>query len=340
MIGAELGFVSEQNRVISRGKNMEPSGKNELIGFYVKMVRIRAVEERLMDVFSRGEIPGFLHVCIGQEATPVAICSHLRETDYLSITHRGHGHALTKGMDLKLFMAELFGRSNGPCRGRAGSIHLGDHKLGILGANGIIGGGLPIATGAAFAAKYKKTGQVVVCVFGEGATGEGMFHESLNIASLWNLPIVYVCENNGWAELTPQPVHMAVERVADRAAAYRMPGSAVPNEFFKILDVVGKAVDRARAGKGPSLLEVKSSRWHGHFVGDPQKYRPQADIETARKDDCILKFESQLLKEELLTQESTKKIREDILREIEAAVNFARQSPVPDGSELMDGLYA
>ena len=319
---------------------MKKLEKNELIGLYAKMVKIRAVEETLLDMFSKGEIPGFLHVCIGQEATPTAICGHLKETDYLAITHRGHGHALAKGMDLKLFMAELLGKKNGVCRGRAGSLHLADHSLGILGANGIVGGGIPIATGAAFAAKYKKTGQVVVCIFGDGATGAGTFHESLNIASLWNLPIVYVCENNGWAELTPQTVHMPVEEVAARAAAYKMPGAAVPNELFTIFDEAGKAIDRARAGKGPSLLEVKSSRWYGHFVGDAQKYRPAEDIEKARKEDCILKFEKQLLKDKLLTQKRISKIREDILGEIETAVDFARESPFPDKSELMDALYA
>jgi TPP-dependent pyruvate/acetoin dehydrogenase alpha subunit len=319
---------------------MKKLEKNELIDLYAKMVKIRAVEETLLDMFSKGEIPGFLHVCIGQEATPTAICSHLKETDYLAITHRGHGHALAKGMDLKLFMAELLGKKNGVCRGRAGSLHLADHSLGILGANGIVGGGIPIATGAAFAAKYKKTGQVIVCLFGDGATGAGTFHEALNMASLWNLPIVYVCENNGWAELTPQTVHMPVEEVAARAAAYKMPGIALPNELFTILDEAGKAIDRARAGKGPSLLEVKSSRWYGHFVGDAQKYRPAEDIEKARKEDCILKFEKRLLKDKLLTQKRISKIREDILGEIETAVDFARESPFPDESELMDALYA
>lgn len=313
--------------------------KNELIGLYAKMVRIRAVEERLLDVFSKGEIPGFLHVCIGQEATPIAISSHLKETDYLAITHRGHGHALAKGIDLKLFMAELFGKKNGVCRGRAGSLHLADHKIGILGANGIVGGGIPVATGAALAAKYKKTGQVVVCVFGEGATGAGVFHESLNMASLWNLPIVYVCENNSWAELTPQKVHMPVEGVAVRAAGYKMPGSSIPNEFFKIFEEAGKAIDRARTGKGPSLLEVKSNRWEGHFVGDSQKYRPSEDIEKARKDDCIKKFEKRLLKDKLLTQKRISKIRKETLDEIEEAINFARQSSFPGDAELMDGLY-
>jgi TPP-dependent pyruvate/acetoin dehydrogenase alpha subunit len=319
---------------------MKKLEKNELIGLYAKMVKIRTVEETLLDMFSKGEIPGFLHVCIGQEAAPTAICSHLEEKDYLAITHRGHGHALAKGMDLKLFMAELLGKKNGVCRGRAGSLHLADHSLGILGANGIVGGGIPIATGAAFAAKYKKTGQVVVCLFGDGATGAGVFHESLNMASLWNLPIVYVCENNGWAELTPLAVHMPVEGVAVRAAAYKMPGTAVPNELFTIFDEAGKAIDRARAGKGPSLLEVKSSRWYGHFVGDAQKYRLVEDIEKARKEDCILEFEKRLLKDGLLTGKKISKIRKDILGEIETAVNFARESPFPDESELMDSLYA
>ena len=210
---------------------MPAPNKKQLIEFYSQMARIRMVEEKLMEVFSGGEIPGFLHVCIGQEATPVAVCSHLTESDYMATTHRGHGHALAKGIDLKRFMAELFGRRNGPCRGRSGSMHLADAGRGIIGANGIVGGGIPIAVGAAFAAKYKKSGQVTVCFFGEGATGEGTFHESLNLAALMHLPIVFVCENNRWAEFTPQALHMPIRNVADRAAAYDIPGKTLANEF-------------------------------------------------------------------------------------------------------------
>jgi pyruvate dehydrogenase E1 component alpha subunit len=318
---------------------MKTPTKKLLIESYRKMVRIRKVEEKLMEVFAAGEIPGFIHVCIGQEATPVAVCSHLKETDYMSNTHRGHGHALAKGVDLKLFMAELFGRRNGYCRGRSGSMHLADPTLGILGANGIVGGGIPIATGAAFAAKYKKTGQVTVCFFGEGATDEGTFHESLNIASIMNLPIVYVCENNQWAEFTPLDVHMPVTSVAERAVAYNVPGVSVPNDFLTIYQAAEEAARRARSGKGPTLLEVKCLRWHGHFVGDAQKYRPEESIASARKDDCLLKLERQLLKDKVITKKEVSRIQENQVREIEDAVAFARESPAPDPSELMEDLY-
>lgn len=319
---------------------MRKPAKKKLIQLYERMVTIRKVEERLMEVFSKGEIPGFIHVCIGQEATPVAVCSHLKDSDYMSNTHRGHGHALAKGIDLNLFMAELYGKKNGFCRGRSGSMHLADRNLGILGANGIVGGGIPIATGAAFAASYKKTGQVTVCFFGEGATNEGTFHESLNIASLRKLPIVYVCENNGWAEFTPQAVHMPIRNVADRATAYNMIGTTVSNNVLDIYEAAGAAIERARKGQGPTLLEVKSARWHGHFVGDAQKYRVEEDVKTAKQEDCIADFEKKLLKEKILSKTEVTKIGDSVHKRIDAAVAFARESPFPEPSELMDDLYA
>jgi len=318
---------------------MQKAGKKKMVEFYERMLRIRRVEEELMEVFSKGEIPGFIHVCIGQEATPVAVCSHLKDSDYVSATHRGHGHALAKGIDLTLFMAELFGKKNGFCRGRSGSMHLADRNLGILGANGIVGGGIPIATGAAFASQYKKTGQVTVCFFGEGASDEGTFHESLNIASLRKLPIVYVCENNGWAQFTPQDIRSPINNVADRAAGYNISGVAVPNDFFKIYEEAGKAVEQARKGRGPTLLEVKSSRWYGHFVGDAQKYRSEKDTTAARKEDCIRNFENKLIEDKILQKQDVEKIEKRIHEEIEEAINFARESPFPDDSELMKDLY-
>jgi len=318
---------------------MKKPGKKKLVQLYERMVTIRQVEEKLMEVFANGEIPGFIHVCIGQEATPVAVCSHLQDSDYMSTTHRGHGHTLAKGIDLKLFMAELFGKKNGPCRGRSGSMHVADRNKGILGANGIVGGGIPIATGAAFAAQYKKTGEVTVCFFGEGATNEGTFHESLNIASLRTLPIVYVCENNGWAEFTPRETHMIIQDVAERSKSYGMPGITVPNEFLKIYQAAGEAIARARKGKGPTLLEVKGSRWYGHFVGDAQKYRPEREIKSARKKDCLADFEKMLVKDKVLGKGNVKKISETVGERIEEAVYFARESQFPDESELMDDLY-
>lgn len=319
---------------------MEKPKKKELIAAYRAMVRIRAVEEKLMEVFSNGEIPGFIHVCIGQEATPVALCGHLKGSDYLAATHRGHGHALAKGIDLKRFMAELFGRKNGPCRGRSGSMHLAEASVGLLGANGIVGGGIPIAVGAAFASKAQKTGQVTACCFGEGATGEGVFHESLNLASLRSLPIVFVCENNGWAEFTPQGTHMPVGDVAGRASAYGMPGVVATNDYFDIYEKAGAAVQRARTGEGPTLLEVKSRRWHGHFVGDAQKYRPPQDVEAGKREDCIAALEAHLLSQKALRKEDPGRIREEIRLEIEEAVQFARKSPFPEASELLEDLYA
>lgn len=317
---------------------MRKPGKKLMLDMLVNMVRIRMVEETLMDLFSNGEIPGFIHVCIGQEAAPVAVCRHLKDTDHMANTHRGHGHALAKGMALQPFMAELMGRSNGPCRGRSGSMHLADHDLGIMGANGIVGGGIPIANGAAFAAKYKGTDRVTVCFFGEGATDEGTFHESLNMAAVLELPIVFVCENNGWAEFTPQSVHMPVTDVMERAAAYHIPGVRVENDCLQIYENAGVAVERARKGGGPTLLEIKSNRWFGHFVGDAQKYRPQEDIDAARAEDCIAVLEAELKKRKMVSEATLKKIQEKLSDEINEAVDYARQSSVPDKSELMDSL--
>jgi TPP-dependent pyruvate/acetoin dehydrogenase alpha subunit len=319
---------------------MTKPSKKELILFYTQMIRIRKMEEKLMEVFANGEIPGFIHVCIGQEATPVAVCSHLNDSDYMANTHRGHGHALAKGIKPDMFMAELFGRSNGPCRGRAGSMHLADMNLGILGANGIVGGGIPIANGAAFASMYNKTDQVTICFFGEGATDEGTFHEALNLASVMKLPIVFVCENNGWAEFTPQSVHMTIKDVSKRAASYKIPAKTVSNEFFEIYDAAAAFIKRARQGEGPSLLEVQSSRWHGHYVGDAQKYRAKKEIDTAMKFDCIANFEKYLYKNKILYKAANQKILADIDLEIDDAVEFARTSPLPEASELMEELWA
>lgn len=319
---------------------MKPPAKKKMIAIYRTMLKIRMVEEKLMEVFANGEIPGFIHVCIGQEAAPAAVCSHLKKSDYIASTHRGHGHALAKGMELKPFMAELFGRRNGPCRGRSGSMHLADKDLGILGANGIVGGGLPIANGAALASKHQKQGRVTVCFFGEGATNEGTFHEALNIAAVMRLPIIFVCENNGWAEFTPQKVHLPIADVVQRASAYNIPGIVLANDSLKIYEAAGRAVQKARRGQGPTLLEVKSARWHGHYVGDVQKYRPAKDIEQALKSDCIARFEDRLLKDSIVDHDDTQNIRQRLQGEIESAVEFARQSPFPEPSELMADLYA
>jgi TPP-dependent pyruvate/acetoin dehydrogenase alpha subunit len=318
---------------------MEKPAKKTMIEFYRQMLRIRGTEEKLMEVFSNGEILGFLHVSIGQEAAPAAICANLKESDYIGTTHRGHGYAIAKGIDLKYAMAELFGKREGFCMGRSGSMHLADQKLGILGANGIVGGGIPITTGAAFAAKYRKTDQVAVATFGEGATGEGAFHESLNFASIKKLPVVYVCENNGWAEFSPQSIHMPIKDVISRALAYDIPGIQVSNHVLEIYEAAGKAIERARRGEGPTLLEIKCDRWYGHYVGDAQNYRGKEAVGEAMTKDCILDYENYLLKSKRLKKQDVETIKKQIQDEIDEAVEFARECPYPDPSEMMDGLY-
>ncbi len=317
----------------------EKISNEELVKLYTTMVRIRRVEETLMDIFSSGEIPGFLHVCIGQEAAPSAVCGQLNADDYMGSTHRGHGHAIAKGIGLNKFMAELLGRKDGFCMGRSGSMHLADKDNGILGANGIVGGGIPIATGAAWAAQYKYPGRVSACFFGDGATGQGTFHECLNMAGLWKLPVIYVCENNGWAEFSPAKIHMPNEDIASRAAVYNIPSETVSNDVVEIYQAATRAVKRARKGDGPTLIEVKCNRWHGHFVGDAQKYRGKEAVEEAMSDDCLKRFEDDLMKKKTLNKKSIAAIEQQIKGDLDAAVKFARSSPVPDTSELAAGLY-
>jgi len=318
---------------------MKKPNKKQLIEFYKVMVRIRKVEQRLMDVFSAGEILGFLHVSIGQEAAPVGVCAHLNDADYISTTHRGHGWAVAKGIDLNPAMAELFGKKEGFCLGRAGSMHLADATIGIMGANGIVGGGIPIATGAAFAAQYKKTDQVAIATFGEGATSEGAFHEALNFAAIKKLPIVYVCENNAWAEFSPKSIHLPIESVTARALAYNIEAVSVSNNVLEIFDAAGEAIQKARNGGGPTLLEVKSDRWYGHYVGDAQKYRGKKSVEEAMGKDCLLNFEKELIKDKILKKQEIEKVQSLVDAEVEDAVNFARECSYPQESEMLDGLY-
>ncbi|MBU2517357.1 MAG: thiamine pyrophosphate-dependent dehydrogenase E1 component subunit alpha [Proteobacteria bacterium] len=325
----------------ARGQKVQQArpNKNQLLAMYETMLLIRRVEETLMEVFSAGEIPGFLHVCLGQEAVPAAVAAHLSQDDYIGTTHRGHGHALAKGVDLNLFMAEIYGRANGYCLGRSGSMHLADAGHGVLGANGIVGGGIPITTGAAFACAYKHPGRVAVCFFGEGASSQGAFYESLNMAALWKLPVVYVCENNGWAEFTPQSVHMTVADVAQRARAAGVEAEVVSNDVLAIHQVAGRAIARARSGEGPFLLEVKCNRWHGHFVGDAQKYRGKDAVAQAMSDDCLARFEQELIGAKVLTAKKAKELDQEKREAVAQAVEFARSSPMPQPGDLAEGLY-
>jgi acetoin:2,6-dichlorophenolindophenol oxidoreductase subunit alpha len=304
------------------------------------MLRIRRVEERLSELFSAGKIPGFIHVSSGQEAIAAGVCAWLGAEDLVLTTHRGHGHAVAKGIDLRLFMAEIFGRQDGPCKGRSGSMHVADKRVGVAGANGIVGGGLPIALGCAFAAQYRGERHVTVAFFGDGASNQGTFHEALNLAALWSLPIVFCCENNQWAQFTPQSRYMKIARIADRAAAYGMPGVTVDGtDLREVLRAAGEAVARARRGEGPTLLECTVSRWFGHYVGDAQKYRPQDQVKSARAADPIQLIAGALTEAGRLPAGAAEAMEARIKDELDAAVRFAQQSP-PAAGELLADVYA
>jgi len=305
------------------------------------MNRIRLFEQKLQEFFAAGEIPGFVHLYLGEEAVATGVCSALTDTDMITSTHRGHGHLLAKGGDLKLMMAEIFGRQTGYCKGKGGSMHIADLDLGILGANGIVGGGGPLAIGAALASKYRKSKDVAVCFFGDGASNQGTTQESLNMASAWKLPLVFVNENNGYGISCPQCKSMAIVDIADRAAAYDMPGVVVDgNDVLAVYEAVNEAVKRARNGEGPSLIECKTYRWRGHFEGDACTYRCTEELEEWMAKDPIPRFETKLLEGKTLTKKEVAKIKERIAKEVDEAVAFAKESPMPPTSALMDDVYA
>jgi len=265
----------------------------------------------------------------------------LEPSDSIFTTHRGHGHAIAKGIDLKRFMAEIYGRSDGFCKGKSGSMHIACKEMGIVGSNGIVGGGIPISLGTSFASIYKGEGKVTICFFGDGAVNEGTFHESLNLASLWNLPVVFCCENNGWAQFTPQEVYLKVKNISTRAEAYGMAGATVDgDDVLKVYEEAEKAIMRARDGQGPTLLECKTHRWFGHFAGDAQKYRPPKEIQEARGFDPIGKFQKFLLESKTITQGNIEAIEAKIKSEIEEAIAFAEKSPMAEMEELFNDVYA
>jgi TPP-dependent pyruvate/acetoin dehydrogenase alpha subunit len=280
--------------------------KKIMVKMYTAMNRIRMFESALQEYFAAGKIPGFVHLYLGEEAVAVGACACLTDKDSITSTHRGHGHLIAKGGDLKLMMAEIFGKSTGYCKGKGGSMHIADMDLGILGANGIVGGGGPLAAGAALAAKYRKTDDVTICFFGDGASNQGTTQEALNLASAWKLPVVFVNENNGYGISCPQCKSMAVTDIADRAAAYDMPGVVVDgNDILAVHEAVGEAVKRARRGEGPSLVECKTYRWRGHFEGDACTYRCTEELDEWMAKDPIPRFEEKLVESGLATAPGT-----------------------------------
>ncbi|GAB7078775.1 thiamine pyrophosphate-dependent dehydrogenase E1 component subunit alpha [Megalodesulfovibrio paquesii] len=320
---------------------MSSPDKKTLMGMYITMNKIRLFETKLQEFFAAGKIPGFVHLYLGEEAVATGTCANLTRHDKITSTHRGHGHLLAKGGDLKLMMAEIFGRKTGYCKGKGGSMHIADFDLGILGANGIVGGGGPLAAGAALASKYRKTDEVTICFFGDGASNQGTTQEALNLASCWKLPLVFVNENNGYGISCPQCKSMAVTDIADRAAAYDMPGVVVDgNDVLAVYEAVGEAVRRARKGEGPSLVECKTYRWRGHFEGDACTYRCTEELEAWMAKDPIPRFAAKLVESGVATQAELDKIAADIAEEVKQAVDFAEQSPFPDVAELTADIYA
>jgi len=314
----------------------------DLLSLYKTMVTIRLFEEMVGELFTAAKLHGAVHLCTGQEAVAAGACAALRPSDYITSTHRGHGHCIAKGGRLDPMLAEIFGKATGYCRGKGGSMHIADLEAGILGANGIVGGGLPIAAGAALACKLQKNGRVVLCFFSDGASNQGSFHESLNLASVLALPVIFLCENNQWAVSTPASRSMQVRDIADRAAGYGMPGMVVDgNQVLDVWDAVHRAAARARSAGGPTLIEAKTYRWEGHYRGDPQAYRPRAEVDEQRAHrDPIVLFRSYLKAEGLLDGPGAQRIEADVKQAIEAAVRFAEGSPDPASEDLYSDLYA
>ena len=316
--------------------------RERLLDAYRTMRTIRTFEQTLNELSQAGKVPGFLHLYAGEEAVATGVCLHLGEADVIGSTHRGHGHSIAKGVDLNAMMAEIFGRRSGICGGKGGSMHIADTERGMLGANGIVGGGIPLATGAALSAKVRNTGGVAVAFFGDGATNQGAFHESLNLAAILRLPAVYVVENNGYGEATPVEYHVAIENLADRAAAYGIPGVIADGmNFFDVFEKAGEAIARARRGEGPTLLECKTYRYFGHYVGDPVTYRRKEEADTVRADrDPIDAFEKRVLADRSLSRDDLTGVERRVEEAIAAAIRFAEESPGPDPrTDLLSDVY-
>jgi acetoin:2,6-dichlorophenolindophenol oxidoreductase subunit alpha len=311
-----------------------------LVSLYRTMLTIRLFEQRVAREFRTGQIPGFVHMYVGQEAVAAGVCANLDQRDYVTSTHRGHGHCIAKRCDLNRMMAEIFGREDGLCRGRGGSMHIADFSRGMLGANAIVGGGIALATGAALASSVRGSGQVAVAFFGDGAANQGVLHESLNLAAIWKLPVIYVCENNGFAESTPSAYATSVPDVAARAVGYGIPGVVADGaDVLEVYEAARNAVARARAGDGPTLLEVKTHRFMGHFEGDPERYRDDEERKILRTRDPIPALREHLLAVGHATEYTLDTMREEIDGTVAEAVDFAKASPFPDPATLEKYVY-
>ena len=314
--------------------------KDQLLAIYRRMRLIRRFEDTAQRLFENGEIGGFLHLSQGQEAVPVGTCTALRPDDYITSTHRGHGDVLAKGCEPKYMFAELYGRTTGYCKGKGGSMHIADFSQGIIGANGIVSGGLPIITGVGLSIKMRGTDQVAVCFFGDGATAEGGFHEALNLASLWQVPVIFVCQNNLYGLSQPWGETAYDCDLAQRARTYHIPGECVDGmDAIAVYRSVKEAVDRARSGGGPTFIEAKTYRFLGHYVGDPALYMPPDERKDWREKDAIARLGVQLRGWNYLTEEEDEAIAASVEAELEQGVEYARSSPIPAPEEALDDVY-
>jgi pyruvate dehydrogenase E1 component alpha subunit len=319
---------------------MEPLTKGKLLAMHDALLKSRLVEEKLIDVYARGDIPGIVHSAVGQEAIPVGASYHLQRGDVFT-TVRGHIECnIVLGMDLKRMMAEFYGKEAGYCKGKGGEIHLCSPEYCNIGGRGLIGATIPMAAGAAMAFKMRKEPHIAMCFFGDGASNEGTFHEGLNIASVFKLPVVYVCANNQYAMTTPQADHMNIKDIADRAASYGIPGVVVDgNDVIAVYEAVGEAADRARRGEGPTLVECKTMRMRGHYEGDPEPYRSKDEVQEWKKKDPLDRFTRKLLEDRTLTPGEAEKKRAQFTKEVEEAIQFAKEAPYPDPSEVTSDVF-
>ena len=306
---------------------------------YLRMRKIREFETRAQDFFADGRIHGAVHLYTGEEAVAAGICKSLTDEDYITSTHRGHGHIIAKGGELKYMMAELFGRETGYCRGKGGSMHIADTSKGILGANGVVGAGLTIAVGAGLSCQQLDEDRVCVCFFGDAATNQGTFHEALNLASLWKLPVIFVCENNGFGISVSQKRHMAIEDISIRGVAYGIPGVTVDgNNVLAVYEAGKEAVERAKNGEGPTLIECKTWRQRGHFEGDMARYKDPDEQAAWLKKDPLPRFVNVML-ENGFTQDEIDSLEQQVIDEMDAAIKFAEDSPYPPLESAVEDVY-
>ena len=320
---------------------MKSFDRQQARDLFRRMQTIRAFETRVEVLFKAGELPGFVHSCAGQEAIAVGVCHHLGKTDYITSTHRGHGHAIAKGISLDAIFAELYGKEAGTCHGRGGSMHVADFSIGMLGANGIVGGGFGIATGAALAIKYQQRDGVAICFFGDGAANKGTFHEALNFAGVHQLPVVFVCENNRYAQVTAASRTTAVTDIAVRADSYGIAGDSIDgNDLAAVIESAGLAIERARQGGGATLINMLTYRHSGHFVGDAEQYRSRDEVQANKAlQDPIASFIQRMTDEGLLTAADVDEVESSVERQIAAANDFAIAAPYPEPADALRDVY-